>query len=84
MGFVYNFWFRDKPYWFEATGNKTIKHKVHFYLASHFLKFLSIDATDSTCIGRFINHSRKHANLKAQTWKDKPGICFRAIKVSVL
>lgn len=29
MGFVYNFRFRDKPYWFEATGNEANKHKVH-------------------------------------------------------
>ncbi len=41
----------------------------------------SIDATKSSCIGRFINHSRRNANIKAQTWSDSPGICFRAIKV---
>ena len=41
----------------------------------------SIDATESSCIGRFINHSRRNANIKAQTWNEAPGIFFRAIKV---
>jgi hypothetical protein len=52
-------------------------------LISSRFSLSSIDATDSTCIGRFINHGRRNANIKALLRKESPGIFFRAIKVMI-